>query len=92
MDAMPPRVEPAQRPRFVPRVALLFAAAFLIFSLSTGLYVLPVLREPAPPGAIEDYYAERARARLSGKVPWFLVGSFAAAALLGARLFRTRDR
>ncbi len=92
MNAMPPGVEPARRPRFVPRVALLLVAAFLIFTASAGLYVLPVLREPAPPGAIEDYYAERVRARLSGKVPWFLVGSFAAAALLGARLFRARDR
>ena len=89
---MPPGVEPPRRPRFAPRVALLFVAAFLIFSASAGLYVLPVLREPAPAGAIDDYYAERVRARLAGKVPWLLFGSFAAAALLGARLFRAGDR
>jgi hypothetical protein len=85
----PPPASP--RPRFVPRVALLMAGGFLLFLLSTGLYVLPVLNEPAPPGAIADYHAERVRARLEGKVVWFLAGSLAGAALLGARLFRERQ-
>ena len=75
---------------FVPRVALLAVTGFGLFALSAGLYVLPVLRAPAPPGAIADYTAERVRARLDGKVGWFLAGSFAAAALLGAGLSRAR--
>ena len=77
-------------PRFVPRVALLVMTGFGLFVLSAGLYVLPVLTAPAPPGAIADYTAERVRARLEGKVPAFLLGSFAAAALLGAGLSRAR--
>ena len=71
--------------RFIPRVTLSLAAGFLLFLLSSGLYVLPVLLEPAPPGAIPDYHKERVRARMQGKVIWFLVGSFLCASLVTAR-------
>ena len=61
--------------RFVPRIALSLAGGFLLFLLSAGLYVMPVLLEEPPPGAIPDYHKERVRARLEGKVLWFLAGS-----------------
>ena len=70
---------------FFPRVTLSLLGGFLLFLLSAGLYVLPVLLEPAPPGAIPDYHQERVRARMQGKVHWFLVGSFLCAALVSAR-------
>ncbi len=66
-------------------MTLSLAAGFLLFLLSSGLYVLPVLLEPAPPGAILDYHKERVRARMQGKVIWFLVGSFLCASLVTAR-------
>jgi hypothetical protein len=71
--------------RFFPRITLSLVAGFLLFLLSSGLYVLPVLLEPAPPGAILDYHQERVRARMQGKVIWFLVGSFLCTALVSAR-------
>ncbi len=71
--------------RFFPRITLSLVAGFLLFLLSSGLYVLPVLLEPAPPGAILDYHQERVRAHMQGKVIWFLVGSFLCAALVSAR-------
>ncbi len=71
--------------RFFPRITLSLVAGFLLFLLSSGLYVLPVLLEPAPPGAILDYPQERVRARMQGKVIWFLVGSFLCSALVSAR-------
>ena len=65
-------------------MTLSLAAGFLLFLLASGLYVLPVLLEPAPPGAIVDYHKERVRARMEGKVIWFLVGSFMCTALVSA--------
>jgi hypothetical protein len=61
--------------RFFPRVTLAIAAGLLLFLVSAGLYALPVLLEPPPPGAIADYHKEKVRARLQGKVIWFLAGS-----------------
>ena len=52
---------------------------------SAGIYVLPVLLEPAPAGAIPDYFEQRVQARLQGKVLWFLAGSFLAGAWLSIR-------
>ncbi len=66
-------------------MTLSLAAGFLLFLLSSGLYVLPVLLEPAPPGVILDYHKERVRARMHGKVIWFLVGSFLCTSLVSAR-------
>lgn len=71
--------------RFAPRVTLTLLAGFLLFLLSTAAYVVPVLLEPAPPGAIADYHRERVAARLDGKVAYFFFGSFLAATLLSIR-------
>ncbi len=70
--------------RYVPRITLSLAGGFLLFLLSAGLYVLPVLLETPPPGAITDYHKERVRARLEGKVLWFLGGSMIVVTLLTA--------
>lgn len=72
----------------MPRIALLLLAGGALFVLASLVYVWPVLREPAPAGAIPDWHAERVRARLQGKVPWLLVGSFGLAGVLGARWLR----
>ncbi len=79
------RLNDRELSRFFPRITLSLVAGFLLFLLSSGLYVLPVLLEPAPPGAILDYHQERVRARMQGKVIWFLVGSFLCTALVSAR-------
>jgi hypothetical protein len=76
--------------RFVPRITILLVAGFALFLLSAGLYVLPVLREPPPPGAIPDYRKERVIARLEGKVLWFLAGSMITVTLIGTRGGRKR--
>jgi hypothetical protein len=68
--------------RFVPRVSLTLIAGFVVFLVSAGLYALPALREPVPPGAIADYRKERVMARLEGKVLWFLAGSMITVTLL----------
>jgi hypothetical protein len=70
-----------------PRVTATLVAGFAVFLLTAGLYVLPVLLESAPPGAIEDWHRERVMARLDGKVRYFLVGSFLGVTLLGIRGF-----
>jgi hypothetical protein len=70
---------------FVPRVTLTLLCGLLIFVGAALLYVLPVLLEEPPPGAIQDWMQERVRARLAGKTLYLLIGSFLAAAVLGAR-------
>ena len=69
-------------------MTLTLLAGFAVFLLSAGLYVLPVLLEPAPPGAIEDYHKERVVARLEGKTRYFLFGSFLGVTLLSIRAMR----
>lgn len=76
----------------MPRISLLVAAGFALFLLSAGLYVLPVLREAPPPGAIADYQKERVRARLEGKVLYFLAGSMVTVTLLYTLPRRRRER
>ena len=49
------------------------------------LWVLPVLLEEPPPGAIQDWRAERVRAVLAGKALYLLVASILTAAVLGIR-------
>lgn len=68
--------------RFVPRIALMIAGGLIVFLVTTLLYLLPVVLEPVPVGAIPDYRTERVRARLQGKIPYFLAGSFVSVALL----------
>jgi hypothetical protein len=70
---------------FVPRVTILLIVGFALFMISAGLYSLPVMLEPAPPGATPDWHQERVREHLEGKVLWFFAGSFVAAALIGIR-------
>ena len=70
---------------FIPRITIALAFGFALFLLIAGLYVLPVLLETPPPGAIPDYQKERVMARLEGKVLWMLISSFFAAAMLSAR-------
>lgn len=71
--------------RFAPRVTIMLVAGFLLFLLSTLVYVSPILLETPPPGAVTDWHEQRVRAHLEGKVLYFLFPSFAIAALLGAR-------
>jgi hypothetical protein len=77
---MPPRIT-----RFTPRLTLLVLAGFGLFFASLFLYSLPAVFEPAPPGAVESWHAERVKQRLRGKVHWFLIGSFGAVAAVGVR-------
>jgi hypothetical protein len=70
---------------FAPRLTLTLLFGTLIFLVVALLYILPVLLEEPPPGAIQDWVQERVRARLAGKTLYLIVGSFLAAALLGAR-------
>ena len=70
---------------FAPRVTGLILFGLLLSLLSAGLYVLPVLLEEAPAGAIPDYFEQRVQARLRGKLPWFLAGSFLTVAWLSTR-------
>ena len=77
--------------RFFPRIALLLIGGFALFLVSAGLYLLPVLGETPPPGAIPDWRKERVVARMEGKVMWFLSGSMLVVAALGT-LPRVRGR
>ncbi len=70
--------------RFAPRLTLSLLGGFLLFMLIAFFYaVLPVWREPVPPGAIPDYARERVMARLDGKVSWMLGGSLLVAGFVG---------
>ena len=68
--------------RFFPRIAISLLSGFIVFLVVTGLYVLPVLRQDPPPGAIADWHKEQVMARLEGKVLWFLAGSMISVTLL----------
>ena len=70
---------------FVPRFTLFILAGFLLFSLLSLAYALPVMLEEAPPGASPDYTKERVRAHLEGKTGWIMVGSFVIVAVAGSR-------
>ena len=77
------RTRPPDSVTFVPRVTLSLLVAVAVFLVITGLYLLPVLLEPPPPGAIPDYMAERVRARLDGKVLWLATASLAVVTIMG---------
>jgi len=70
---------------FAPRITLTLLFGLLIFVVVALLWVLPVLLEEPPPGAIPDWRAERVRAVLAGKALYLLVASVLAAAALGIR-------
>jgi hypothetical protein len=79
------RAEDRDPTAFAPRVTVTLLCGLVIFLGAALLYILPVLLEEAPPGAIQDWTEERVRARLAGKTLYLLVGSFLAAAVLGTR-------
>ena len=71
--------------RFVPRITVALFAGFVVFVVMATLYVLPVLLETAPPGAIPDYHRERVMAHLEGKVMWLLVAAYLLVTLVAVR-------
>ena len=83
---------PVPSTRFIPRITLTLLLGFGIFIASALLYVLPILVEPQPAGAIRDYTKERVTARLEGKARWFLGGSLIAATLLVSGMGQLRAR
>ncbi len=82
---MPRSPHDADLARFAPRVTVMVLVGISLFFLASALYALPVFLEPVPPDSIPDYLGERVAARLEGKVPWLLVGSFLTAAALAGR-------
>lgn len=81
----PTHPERREAASFAPRVTVLIAIGLLLSLCSAGLYVLPVLMEPSPAGAIPDYFEQRVRARLEGKLFWFVAISFLAVAAFSFR-------
>jgi hypothetical protein len=71
--------------RFAPRLTVTLLAGFALFLVLSALWTLPVLIEPAPPGAIPDYMRERVMARLDGVVGWLFGGSMLIAAFASIR-------
>jgi hypothetical protein len=72
----------------MPRATLVIVGGFALFFVVAFLYSMPVFFEPLPEGATQSYLEERVKARLEGKVPWFLGVSLIAAAAIGARTAR----
>lgn len=70
---------------FAPRITIMVLFSLVLFTLLAGLYVLPVLLETPPPGAISDYTQQRVMARLEGKTLWILAASFLTVAGLAIR-------
>lgn len=71
--------------RFAPRLTVTLLAGFALFVVAAGLWVLPVLLEPPPPGAIPDYVRERVAARLDGVVLWLFTGAMLVASFASIR-------
>ncbi len=77
--------------RFVPRATLILGGGILLFFLSSMTYALvPVMLGPIPENAADSYVEERVKARLAGKIPWFLGTSMIVAGAIGARLSRPK--
>lgn len=85
-------MQPRSRsPRFIPRATLILGGGVLLFFLSSMAYgLVPVMLEPVPDNAAQSYIEERVKARLEGKVPWFLGTSMIVAAALATRASRPR--
>jgi len=66
-------------------MTLVLVGGVLLFLAVSLLYSLPVLSEPPPEGAPDDYVAERVREHLRGKIPYFFGGSLVAVALAVSR-------
>jgi hypothetical protein len=71
--------------RFVPRATLVLAGGVALFFVLSMLYSLPVLMEPVPDGAPENYLEERVREHMQGKVPFFFAASVLAVAVVAGR-------
>ncbi|MFQ5699937.1 MAG: hypothetical protein ACE5IL_16870 [Myxococcota bacterium] len=69
----------------MPRITLTLLLGTVIFLISAGVWIWPVLMQDPPPGAIADWTVERVRARLDGVVLWLILGAFVAAAVVVAR-------
>ncbi len=78
--------------RFVPRLTLILLLGFAVAFGAMYLYVLPVLNQPAPPGAVPEWHDEQVKQRLRGKVHWFLLGSYGAVAGIGISWMNRRAR
>lgn len=79
---------PPPQPRFVPAATLVIAGGLALFFVVALAYAWPVLSEPVPEGAGQEYLAELVRQRLSGKIFPLLAGSFLVAGILVARWTR----
>jgi hypothetical protein len=90
-----PRPDPKGGPdmvRFVPRLTLILLLGFVVSIGAMWLYVLPVLNQAPPPGAVPEWQDEQIKQRLRGKVHWFLLGSYGAVAALGISWMNRRSR
>ena len=80
-----PTPRPPRSPRFAPRLTIVLFGGVLLFFAVSLVYSLPVLYEPPPEGAPENYASERVREHLRGKIPYFFGGSLVAVALAVSR-------
>ncbi len=78
--------------RFVPRLTLILVVGFVVSIAAMYVYVLPVLNQPAPPGAVPQWHDEQIKQRLRGKVHWFLLGSYGSVAGVTLSLMNRRAR
>ena len=76
---------PVPSQRFTPRFTLILLGGFLLFLAVSLLYSLPILLEPVPDGASQDYVAERVRAHLAGKTMIIFALSILAVAVAATR-------
>lgn len=75
----------------MPRVTVLLLAGFVVAVAAMYVYVIPVLNQPEPPGAVAEWRNEQIKERLRGKVHLFLLGSYASVAAIGVSLMRRRE-
>jgi hypothetical protein len=72
-------------PRFAPRLTLVLLGGVALFFAVSLLYSLPIISEPPPEGAPDNYVSERVREHLRGKIPYIFGGSLVAVALVASR-------
>jgi len=80
-----PGTRDPRSPRFAPRITLVLLGGVALFFALSLLYSLPILLEPPPDGAPDNYVSERVREHLRGKIPYFFAGSLVAVALVVSR-------
>ncbi|HTO71581.1 MAG TPA: hypothetical protein VMR31_17100 [Myxococcota bacterium] len=79
---------PPRGPGFAPRATLVLLGGVALFFAVSLLYSLPVLLDPPPDGAPDDYAAQRVREHLHGKTFYFFAGSLFAVAIVASRIGR----